>query len=127
MWGSTIALREAAPQDVPEIVTLLAADQLGATHDGITTDADLQVYLRAFSAISADPAHLLLVATDDGQVVATMQLSFLPGQARCAACSDRGGARQTGPSQPRSRSCAVRVGGSRGVQPRMRRGAADHR
>ena len=60
---------------------LLAADQIGATRDGCTTDADLQPYLRAFDAIYTDPAHLLLVATGAAQVLATMQLSFLPGLA----------------------------------------------
>ena len=83
--GSTVVLRQAAVQDVLAIVTLLAADQIGATRDGFTTDADLQPYLRAFHAINTDPAHLLLVATDDAQVLATMQLSFLPGLARRGA------------------------------------------
>ena len=80
-----LVLREAVVEDVPAIVELLVADQLGATRDGITTDADLQPYLRAFEAIDADPAHLLLVAGDGGQVLATMQLSFLPGLARRGA------------------------------------------
>ena len=83
--GSTIELRQARATDVPAIVELLAADQLGATRDGVSTDADLQPYLRAFHAINTDPAHLLLVATSDAQVLATMQLSFLPGLARRGA------------------------------------------
>jgi len=82
--GSTVVLREAVLGDVAAIVELLAADQLGA-RDGITSDADLQPYLRAFDVVDADPAHLLLVATDGAQVVATMQLSFLPGLARRGA------------------------------------------
>ena len=49
------------------------------------TDADLQPYLRAFDANNTDPARLLLVATGDAQVLATMQLSFLPGLARRGA------------------------------------------
>ena len=61
------------------------ADQLGGTRDGISTAADLQPYLRAFAGIDADPAHLLLVATDGTQLLATMQLSFLPGLARRGA------------------------------------------
>jgi GNAT superfamily N-acetyltransferase len=69
-------LREADAQDVPLIAQLLADDQLGAVRDGVTTDEDLQPYLRAFEQIDADPAHLLLVA---------MQLSFLPGLARPGA------------------------------------------
>jgi hypothetical protein len=40
---------------------------------GVTTDDDLQLYLNAFDVIDADPAHLLLVATDGAQVLATME------------------------------------------------------
>jgi len=83
--GSTVVLREAVAEDVPALVQLLAADQLGSTRDGISTAADLDPYLRAFIAIDADPAHLLLVAVDGTQILATMQLSFLPGLARRGA------------------------------------------
>ena len=62
--GSTV-VRQASAQDVPTIVKLLAADQLGATRDGITTVEDLEPYLRPFESINTDPAHLLLVATGD--------------------------------------------------------------
>lgn len=85
LQGATVALRRATTEDVAMIVDLLAADQLGSSRDGITTDEDLRSYLAAFDAIDADPAHLLLVATDAAQVVATMQLSFLPGLARRGA------------------------------------------
>ena len=83
--STTVALRRAAAEDVPAIVELLAADQLGATRDGVLTDEDRQRYANAFGAIEADPAHLLLVAGDGTQVLATMQLSFLPGLARRGA------------------------------------------
>ena len=83
--GVTLALRRAAAEDVPSIVDLLAADQLGVTRDGVTTDEDLPLYLDAFDVIDADPAHLLLVAIGGAQVLATMQLSFLPGLARRGA------------------------------------------
>ena len=81
----TVLLRRAEPADVPAIVALLAADQLGAVRDGIRDGADLAAYGRAFETIDADSAHLLLVADRDGQVVGTMQLSFLPGLARRGA------------------------------------------
>jgi GNAT superfamily N-acetyltransferase len=80
-----VVLRPAREPDVPAIVDLLAADQLGATRDGVRDDTDLAAYLGAFRAIDRDPAHLLLVADADGAVVATMQLSFLPGLARRGA------------------------------------------
>jgi GNAT superfamily N-acetyltransferase len=80
-----VVLRRARRQDVRPIVALLAADQLGATRDGVADGADLAAYEAAFAAIDADPAHLLLVAEADGEVVGTMQLSFLPGLARRGA------------------------------------------
>jgi GNAT superfamily N-acetyltransferase len=80
-----VVLREAVADDVPAIVDLLAADQLGATRDGIASQEDLQRYLRAFNAIDTDPAHLLLVGKAGADVIATMQLSFLPGLARRGA------------------------------------------
>jgi GNAT superfamily N-acetyltransferase len=81
----SVELREARKSDVPAIVALIAADQLGATRDGVRDDSDRAAYEQAFRAIDADPAHLLLVAESDGQVVGTMQLSFLPGLARRGA------------------------------------------
>ncbi len=83
--GPTVLLREAVADDVPAIVVLLAADQLGVTRDGIASQDDLRLYLRAFSALDTDPAHLLLVGTNGADVIATMQLSFLPGLARRGA------------------------------------------
>lgn len=83
--SSTVTLREARSADVPAIVELLADDELGATRDGATGGADLEPYLRAFEAVTADPAHLLVVADDGSQVVGTLQLSFLPGLSRRGA------------------------------------------
>jgi GNAT superfamily N-acetyltransferase len=80
-----VILREARADDLPTIVDLLAADQLGATRDGIADAADREPYERAFVAIDADPAHVLVVATADEAVIGTMQLSFLPGLARRGA------------------------------------------
>jgi len=78
-------LREAVAEDVPALVELLAADQLGATRDGITSQDDMRAYLRAFGVLDADPAHLLLLGANGDDVIATTQLSFLPGLARRGA------------------------------------------
>ena len=82
---STVVLRRAEAGDVRAIVDLLAADQLGAARDGVSTAADLAAYQRAFRAIDADPAHLLVVAQAGRQLAATLQLSFIPGLARRGA------------------------------------------
>jgi GNAT superfamily N-acetyltransferase len=83
--SSPVLLRTAAEADVPAVVGLLAADQLGLARDGVLADGDLAAYVAAFRAIDADPAHLLVVAEKDGQIVGTFQLSFLPGLARRGA------------------------------------------
>ena len=85
LGGVRVVLRRAVRRDLPALVALLAADDLGATRDGIRSEADRDAYERAFLAIDADPAQLLLVADSDGQVVGTLQLSFIPGLSRRGA------------------------------------------
>jgi GNAT superfamily N-acetyltransferase len=85
LGSSSVVLRRAKAGDVPAIVDLLAADQLGATRDGVRTAGDLAAYQRAFCIIDQDPAHILAVAESGRDIVATMQLSFIPGLARRGA------------------------------------------
>lgn len=86
--GGTFRLRHATRADIPDMVRLLADDALGA---GRETAQDMEPYTNAFAAIDADPAHLLIVGelVPHGEgaaaVVATFQLSFLPGISRKGA------------------------------------------
>jgi GNAT superfamily N-acetyltransferase len=82
---SRVLLRTATEADVAALIDLIAADQLGATRDGVRDEADLAAYIAAFQKIDADPAHVLVVAERDGHIVGTLQLSFLPGLARRGA------------------------------------------
>ena len=83
--GGTFRLRRAERADLTDILRLLADDQLGSSREDAT---ELAPYEKAFDAIDADPAHLLLVGqltASDGsgaRLVATFQLSFLPGLSR---------------------------------------------
>ncbi|MFK4640933.1 GNAT family N-acetyltransferase [Paenarthrobacter histidinolovorans] len=77
--GGTFSLRRARKGDLPRILALLADDQLGAVRESVD---DLAPYELAFDAIDADPAHLLVVGELDGEVVATFQLSYIPGLSR---------------------------------------------
>lgn len=74
----------ATREDVPAIVALLADDILGAKreHAGGT---DLEPYFTAFEEIAADPNQFLCVARLGGEVVGTLQLSFIPGLSRGGA------------------------------------------
>ena len=68
-------IREATQADLPAVVALLADDDLGAHREAPGDPA----YEAAFLEIDRDPRHVLLVAeAEDGAVVATVQLSFLP-------------------------------------------------
>jgi GNAT superfamily N-acetyltransferase len=86
--GGTFRLRHALRVDLPAIVGLLADDSLGS---GRERTEDLAPYERAFDAIDADPSHLLIVGellparAGEAEVVATFQLSFLPGISRQGA------------------------------------------
>jgi len=78
---SGIVVREAREADLPAIVALLAEDQISATPEDPSEPLD-PGYAAALRAIAADPNEVLAVAELDGQVVGTLQLSFLPGLAQ---------------------------------------------
>ena len=60
---------------------MLADDPQGATRE--TTD--MAPYLAAYDAIAASPAQHLIVGDVDGRIVATCQLTLLPGLSRQGA------------------------------------------
>ncbi|MGY1769608.1 N-acetyltransferase family protein [Blastococcus sp. SYSU D00813] len=71
-------IRDAVETDLPAVVAMYADDTLGATREG-PADPLPEEYRRAFAAIRDDPRHRLVVAEDDdGAILATLQLSFLP-------------------------------------------------
>ncbi|TIN19094.1 MAG: GNAT family N-acetyltransferase [Mesorhizobium sp.] len=79
-----ITFRKAVASDLPDIVAMLADDPLGAGRE----DASLplaQGYADAFNDIDADPNQLLAVAIEGGEVVGTLQISFLAGLSRKGA------------------------------------------
>ena len=71
-------IREAARADVPDVVALLADDDLGRRRECTQMPLDDR-YWAAFDAIDTDPHHQLLVLeADHDQVAGCLQLSFLP-------------------------------------------------
>jgi GNAT superfamily N-acetyltransferase len=83
--SAQVVLRRAVPDDLAAIVALIAADQLGASRDGVRDAGDMAAYEAAFGAIDSDPAQLLVVAEVAHRVVGTLQLTFIPGLARRGA------------------------------------------
>jgi GNAT superfamily N-acetyltransferase len=77
-----VIIREAVRADLPAIIGLLADDMLGKARDFAVVD---DAYERAFAAIQADPRNMLAVADDAGEVVACMQITYIPGLGRHGA------------------------------------------
>ena len=79
---SDLEIRRATRSDVPAIVEMLRDDHLGATRESVPSDP---VYLNAFDAIAADPHQWLVVGLRAGEVVASLQLTIIPGLSRRGA------------------------------------------
>lgn len=58
-----VTLRRARADDVPALAALFGADPVSAAR-GDSGEGDLTDYERAFAAVDADPAHLLVVASE---------------------------------------------------------------
>ena len=74
----TPIFRVATLVDLPSIVALLAEDTLGEQREDSSLPLD-PAYERAFRIISESADQLQIVAEQDGAVVGTMQLTFIPG------------------------------------------------
>jgi GNAT superfamily N-acetyltransferase len=84
--AGSVLLRWATVDDLSTIIDLLADDPISAAGGDSADEGDREAYEAAFAAIDRDPAQRLLVAVEpDGVVVATMQLTVIPGLARRGA------------------------------------------
>lgn len=76
-----VIFREATAADLPAIVAMLTDDILGKAREG----HDMAPYQTAFAEIEADPSSRLIVGDEDGRIVATCQLTIIPGLSRKGA------------------------------------------
>jgi GNAT superfamily N-acetyltransferase len=72
MASGDIIIREAREADLPALIAMFAADQLGGHGDTSDPEAYPE-YARAFAGIAASPNQTLYVAERDGDVVGTFQ------------------------------------------------------
>lgn len=82
--GNDVVIREARRTDLPRIIALLAADQIGTQREVAAEPLEAE-YETAFAAIADDPRSSLLVLEMAGEVVGTLQLNYLPGLSRHGA------------------------------------------
>ncbi|MGX5840508.1 N-acetyltransferase family protein [Mesorhizobium sp. ArgA1] len=75
---SEIHIRRAEITDLPAIVAMLADDSLGRSRED-ASEPLAKAYLDAFAAVNADPNQSLAVMTANGEVIGTLQISYLAG------------------------------------------------
>lgn len=73
---SDIVFRAATAEDIPAIVAMLADDHLGMQRE---SPHDLTPYLAAWRQMQASTDTQQIVGVTEGKVVATMQLTVIPG------------------------------------------------
>ncbi|GAB19982.1 hypothetical protein GOEFS_104_00010 [Gordonia effusa NBRC 100432] len=75
-------VQRATRADVPEVVALLSDDEIGRGREG----GDETAYEAAFDVVARDASHYLAVVRDEAdRIVATMQLTVIPGLSRGGA------------------------------------------
>ena len=79
--GMSLSFRDATEADLPAIVALLADDALGASREDTSLPL-AEGYADAFRAIAATPYQRLIVATDDGVAIGTMQILLISAVSR---------------------------------------------
>ncbi|WP_375451495.1 GNAT family N-acetyltransferase [uncultured Devosia sp.] len=78
---SYLIFRDAVPADISVMLTLShAGDSRGSDTPPLdpATFTDSRTFA-AFAQIAADPAHRLVVAERDGEVIGTLQITIMPG------------------------------------------------
>jgi GNAT superfamily N-acetyltransferase len=79
-----LTARRAERRDLSAMLALIADDVMGKNRD-IAADDNDPVYSRAFEVISNDPNQHLLVAERAGDIIAMLQITFIPGLSRRGA------------------------------------------
>ena len=77
MTSQDVLFRLARRADVPSIVRMLADDELGSPRERVENPLP-ESYYAAFQQIKEDPNHELIVAEQNGEVIGTLHLMFLP-------------------------------------------------
>ena len=81
---SDLIYRDARPEDIATLLILSHAGDARGTDTPPLDPATLTDprYCAAFDEITADPNHRLIVAEANGEILGTLQISYLPGLPR---------------------------------------------
>ncbi|SOC43644.1 GNAT family N-acetyltransferase [Salinicoccus kekensis] len=73
--------RMAGEEDLQEIISMLADDELGKTRETVS-DLIEEKYIQSFRDIEAQAGNQILLATENGAITGCLQLTFIPTLAR---------------------------------------------
>src|SRR5690606_2442744 len=77
MKNSNLIIKPATRDDLPKIICLLAQDEIAGSREKFEQPLP-QEYSEAFEEIARSESNELVVAEVDGEVVGTLQLTFIP-------------------------------------------------
>jgi GNAT superfamily N-acetyltransferase len=80
-----VKIRRAIISDLERVLDLLGDDPISAGRGDFSSPDHLASAQSAFAAIEADPGNAVVVVERSGEVVATMQLTIIPGLSRGGA------------------------------------------
>ncbi|MCD2496958.1 GNAT family N-acetyltransferase [Microbacterium nymphoidis] len=81
-----ITLRHATTDDLDDLMRLMSDDPVSAARGDRNDASDRPHYARALRTVIEDPANDIVVGADaEGRVIATLQLTLIPGLARRGA------------------------------------------
>jgi len=79
MSSPQVCFRIAQADDLPQIIAMLSDDEIAREREAAASAAIATAQLSAFETINNDPNHELIVGAIDAEVIAVLQLSYLPG------------------------------------------------
>lgn len=83
--AGSATLRRATVHDADAVIALLADDPISASRGDVASVEDRPAYQAGLADVLEDPSNDLVVVELDGQIVATLQLTSIPGMARRGA------------------------------------------
>jgi ribosomal protein S18 acetylase RimI-like enzyme len=76
-----LTFRRAARVDLEAIVDMLVDDKIGATREDGSRPLNAR-YIAGFEAVERDPNQFLAVVEEDGKVIGSLQITFIPSVSR---------------------------------------------
>ena len=72
-----LSYRKAKESDLPQLIKMLADDQLGASREDSSAPPN-SAYIKAFKNINSDPNNKLIVVEINNMIIGMLQITYIP-------------------------------------------------